>query len=127
MKKTEKGIQTFLGPQTTLEGKLVFEGTVRIDGHLTGSIESKDGVLIIGETAVVHAEMLVHSATVSGEVRGNIRATHRIELNPPARVFGDLSAPEVIITNVGVVFDGKCSTSPKQDAASKTIKLQQKG
>jgi cytoskeletal protein CcmA (bactofilin family) len=126
MKKTEKGIQTFLGPQTTLEGKLVFEGIVRLDGHLTGTVESKDGMVIVGEKAVIHADMLVRSATVSGEVRGNIRATDRIELNPPARVFGDLSAPEVIITSVGVVFDGKCSTLPKDDAASKTIKLEQK-
>ena len=122
MKKSEKGIQTFLGPQTTLEGKLVFEGTVRLDGHLTGTIESKEGAVIVGEKAVIHADILVHTATVSGEVRGNIRATDRIELHPPARVFGDISAPEVIIRDVGVVFDGKCSTSPKNGAASKTVK-----
>ncbi len=122
MKKSEKGIQTFLGPQTTLEGKLVFEGTVRLDGHLTGTVESKEGAVIVGEKAVIHADILVHTATVSGEVRGNIRATDRIELHPPARVFGDISAPEVIITDVGVIFDGMCSTSPKDDVASKTVK-----
>lgn len=121
MKKSEKGIQTFLGPQTTLEGKLVFEGTVRLDGHLTGTIESKEGMVIVGEKAVIHADILVHTATVSGEVRGNIRATDRIELHPPARVFGDLRSPVVII-DVGVTFDGKCTTTPKDDAASKTMK-----
>jgi len=117
MKKSEKGIQTFLGQQTTLEGKLVFEGTVRLDGHLTGTIESKEGTVIVGENAVIHADILVHTATVSGEVRGSIRATDRIELRPPARVYSDVCAPEIIITDVGVVFDGKCSTSPKEDAA----------
>jgi cytoskeletal protein CcmA (bactofilin family) len=122
MKKSEKGIQTFLGPQTTLEGKFVFEGIVRLDGHLTGTIESKEGAVIVGEEAVIHADILVHTVTVSGEVRGNIRATDRIELRPPARVFGDLCAPEVIITDVGVIFDGKCSTSPKDNTASKTVK-----
>ena len=122
MKKSEKRIQTFLGPQTTLEGKLVFEGIVRLDGHLKGTIESKEGAVIVGEKAVIHADILVHTATVSGEVRGNIRATNRIELRPPARVFGDVSAPEIIITDVGVVFDGKCSTSPKDDAPSTTVK-----
>ena len=121
MKKPEKGIQTFLGPQTTLEGKLVFEGSVRLDGHLTGSIESKDGLVIVGEKAVIHADIVSRSAAVSGEVRGNIRATDRIELHPPARVFGDLRAPVVII-DVGVVFDGKCTTTPKDNAADKTVK-----
>ena len=123
MKKTEKGIQTFLGPQTTLEGKLVFEGAVRLDGHFTGTVESKEGMVIVGEKAVIHADIFVHIATVSGEVRGNIRATDRIELHPPARVFGDLSAP-VVIVDVGVVFDGRCTTTPNEDAASKTIELQ---
>jgi len=123
MKKSEKGIQTFLGPQTTLEGKLVFKGTVRLDGHLMGAVESKEGVVIVGEKAVIHADILVNTATVSGEVRGDIRATDRIELHPPARVFGDLSAPVVII-DVGVVFDGKCTTTPKDYTASETTELQ---
>ena len=123
MKQSEKGIQTFLGSQTTLEGKLVFEGTVRLDGHLMGAVESKEGVVIVGENAVIHADILVNTATVSGEVRGDIRATNRIELHAPARVFGDLSAPVVII-DVGVVFDGKCTTTPKEDAASMTVELQ---
>jgi cytoskeletal protein CcmA (bactofilin family) len=125
MKKSKKGIQTFLGPETILEGKLAFEGTVRLDGHFTGSIESKDGVMVIGEKAVVHAEILVNTAVVWGEVSGNIRATDRIELHQPARVFGDLSSPVVII-DAGVVFDGNCSMEPKEpkdDAASKPIDL----
>ena len=120
MRKAEKGIQTFLGPQTTLEGKLVFEGSVRLDGHFTGSIETKDGLVIVGEKAVIHADIVARSTTVSGEVKGNIRATDRIELHPPARVFGDLRAPVVII-DVGVVFDGKCTTTPKEDATNNGV------
>ena len=122
MKNLEKGIQTLLGPQTTLEGKLLFEGTVRLDGHLTGIIEGKDGMVIVGEKAVIHADIFVNTATVSGEVKGNIKATNRIELHPPARVFGDLSAPVVII-DVGVVFDGKCTTTPRDDVDSTTVEL----
>jgi cytoskeletal protein CcmA (bactofilin family) len=55
-------------------------------------------------------------------VSGNIRATNRIELHQPARVFGDLSAPVVII-DAGVIFHGNCNMEPKDDAASKTINL----
>jgi len=122
MKRSKKGIQTFLGPETTLEGKLVFEGAVRLDGHFTGSIESQGGVMIVGEKAVIHADISVHTATVSGEVSGNIRATDRIELHPPARVFGDLSAPVVII-DAGVVFHGNCSMKPEGSTGTKTINL----
>lgn len=122
MKKAKSGIQTFLGPETTLEGKLTFEGTVRLDGHFTGTIESKEGVMIVGEKAVIHADILVHTATVSGEVRGNIRATNCIELHPPSRVFGDLHAP-VIVIDAGVVFHGNCTMKPNDEAPSKTIDL----
>jgi cytoskeletal protein CcmA (bactofilin family) len=122
MKRPGKGIQTFLGSETTLEGKLAFEGTVRLDGHFKGTIESKDGVMIVGDKAVIHADILVHTATVSGEVSGNIRATSRIELHPPARVFGDLSAPVVVI-DAGVVFDGNCTMKSDSDEAGRPIDL----
>ncbi len=122
MKKTSKGIQTFLGPETTLEGKLVFEGTVRLDGHFTGTVESKEGTMVVGEKAVIHADILVHTAVVCGEVSGNINATNRIELHSPARVFGDLCAPTVVI-DAGVVFHGNCSMKPQDSASGKTIDL----
>ena len=125
-----KGIQTFLGPETKLEGKLSFNGTVRLDGHLQGSIESKEGVIVVGEKAVVDADILVHTAIVYGEVSGNIRAAHRIELHQPARLFGDLSAPVVTI-DPGVIFHGNCSMETKTetkmefkaDATGKAINL----
>jgi cytoskeletal protein CcmA (bactofilin family) len=124
VKQQKKGIQTFLGPGTTLEGKLAFEGTVRLDGRFTGTIESKDGVMVVGERAVINAEIDVHTATVSGQVNGNIRATRCIELQPPARVFGDLQAPVVII-EAGVVFHGNCSMQAHEDTPKNTIHLAQ--
>ena len=122
MKKSKKEIQTFLGPETTLEGKLAFEGTVRLDGHFTGTVESQKGVMIVGEKAVIHADISVYTAMVSGEVSGNIQATNRIELHAPARVFGDLSSPVVVI-DAGVIFHGSCSMKPKDIAATKAINL----
>ena len=121
-KSTKKGIETFLGLETSLEGRLSFEGTVRIDGHFIGSIEGNEGVMVVGEKAVIDADILVHTAVVYGEVSGNIRATNRIELHQPARVFGDLSSPMVII-DAGVVFHGNCSMEPKDDTNSKTINV----
>jgi cytoskeletal protein CcmA (bactofilin family) len=116
-KKSEQGIQTFLGPQTTLEGTLTFTGTVRLDGHFSGNIESDGGTIIVGKEAVIDANIFVRTATVSGQVKGNINATERIELHPPARVYGDLNAPVVLIDE-GVVFDGKCSATAKNIVAS---------
>jgi cytoskeletal protein CcmA (bactofilin family) len=109
--KASLAIQTFLGPQTSLEGTLTFTGTVRLDGHFSGNIESDGGTMIVGDQAVIHADVTVRAATVSGEVTGNIRASDRIELHVPAKVYGDLHAPVVLIDE-GVIFDGKCSAAP---------------
>ena len=123
MKKLKKAIQTSIGREVTLEGKLIFERTVQLDGYFAGSVESKEGTIIVGETGVIHADILVHTAIVSGEVRGNIRATERIALYPPARVFGDLLAPVVGI-DAGVVFEGNCiMAKAADDSAIKTAKM----
>ncbi len=122
MKKSKKEIQTFLGPGTSLEGKLAFEGTVHLDGHFTGTIESKEGMMVVGEKAAIHADISVHTAVVFGEVSGNIHATNSIELHAPARVFGDLYAPTVVI-DAGVAFDGNCSMKSEDVTPGKTIEL----
>jgi cytoskeletal protein CcmA (bactofilin family) len=114
MKKTDKDIQ-MLGPQAVMEGSLVFEGTLFMNGHVKGTIESRAGSIVIGEDALIHADIFVRTATVNGEIKGTVHATERVELHPPARVYGDLTAPVVII-HEGVIFEGNCAIKPKDDA-----------
>ncbi|MBW2518548.1 MAG: polymer-forming cytoskeletal protein [Deltaproteobacteria bacterium] len=118
MKKTDKDIQ-MLGPQAVMEGSLVFEGTLFMNGHVKGTIESRAGSIVIGEDALIHADIFVRTATVNGEIKGTVRATERIELYPPARVYGDLTAPVVVI-HEGVIFEGNCAIKPKEDAVYQT-------
>ena len=121
MKKTDKDIQ-MLGPKAVLEGNLVFEGSLFMNGHAKGSIESRNGTIVVGEDAVLHADIFVRTATINGEIKGTIRATERIELQPPARVYGDLNAP-IIRIDVGVIFEGNCTIKPKEDAAFQTDQM----
>jgi len=109
-------INTLLGRGTSFEGKLTFEGTVRIDGKLTGEIFSDD-VLVIGEGAEVKAKIEVGTLIVEGMVEGNVRASRLIELHAPARVRGNLDTPQLLIEK-GVLFDGNCKmegAGPRKD------------
>ncbi len=99
-------INTLLGRGSEFEGKLTFEGTVRIDGTLRGEVFSDD-VLIVGEGARVEAEIDVGEIIVQGAVVGNIRAKRSIELLTPGRVKGDLTTPSLQIDK-GVIFEGRC-------------------
>jgi cytoskeletal protein CcmA (bactofilin family) len=121
MKKTDKDIQ-MLGPQAVLEGNLVFEGSLFMNGHAKGTIESRSGSIVVGEDAVIHADIFVRTATIKGEIKGAIRATERIELHLPARVYGDLDAPIVRI-DAGVIFEGNCMIKPRENSASPTEKM----
>ncbi len=71
-----------------------------------GEISSGD-TLIIGERAVVEADVRAGRVTVSGEVTGNLRATERVELKRTARVYGDVEAP-IVVVEEGVIFEGHC-------------------
>ncbi|MEZ4223909.1 MAG: polymer-forming cytoskeletal protein [Polyangiaceae bacterium] len=104
-------ITALLGHGTRFEGKLLFEGRVRIDGVFRGEIRSDD-VLIIGEGADVEAEIDVATVIIKGgSVKGNVRASSAIELYVPARVTGDLHAPEIFMDK-GVQFSGNCTMAP---------------
>jgi cytoskeletal protein CcmA (bactofilin family) len=122
MKKTDE-INAFLGKDTEFDGKLSFGGTVRIDGHFKGEINS-DGTIIVGETAVLEAEVRVSYVVISGEIRGNILASKRVEIHAPGKVFGNISAPTVVMDE-GVVFEGSCSmqevTTPEESKPSGLI------
>jgi cytoskeletal protein CcmA (bactofilin family) len=97
-------LNAILGKGSEFEGKLTFEGTVRIDGKFSGEISTSD-VLVIGEGARVQAEISAGSVVINGEVQGNVRAMNSIELHQPARVRGNLETPQLSIDK-GVIFEG---------------------
>ena len=100
-------ITALLGPGTQFEGKLSFEGRVRIDGTFKAEIKSDD-TLIIGEGADVHAEIDVATVIVrGGSVHGNIRAKQSLEIHAPGRLIGNIHSPSIFIER-GVEFQGSC-------------------
>ena len=98
-------VHTLLGKGSEFEGKLSFEGQVRIDGKYSGQISTKD-VLVIGEGARVNAEISAGTVIINGQVEGNIKATGMVELHPPARVKGSIETPALSMDK-GVVFEGQ--------------------
>jgi cytoskeletal protein CcmA (bactofilin family) len=98
-------ITTLLGRGAQFEGKLTFEGTVRIDGRFKGEVFSED-VLVIGDGAQVEASIDVGEVIIQGTVVGNIIAKRSIEIHAPGRVKGDLHTPALQIDK-GVIFEGR--------------------
>jgi cytoskeletal protein CcmA (bactofilin family) len=111
----------FLGPGSKITGTVKLDSTGRIEGEVEGEIHARD--LVIGESAIVKAQ--VHGATVvvHGTVTGDIRATSRLEIRRPAKVKGNISSP-VLVIEEGASFEGKCAMGdaaklPSSEPASK--------
>lgn len=86
------------------EGKLCFEGTVRIGGAFKGQIFTND-VLVVGEGARVEGEIEAGTVIISGEVVGDIVAKHRVEIHRPAIFRGNIVTPSLMVDE-GVIFEG---------------------
>ena len=100
-------ITALLGRGTRFEGKLFFEGRVRVDGVFKGEIKSDD-TLIIGDGAEVHAEIDVATVIIrGGVVHGNVRASTSIEIHAPGKLVGNINSPSLFIER-GVEFQGSC-------------------
>ena len=95
----------FLDKGTNVTGELEFAGTLRIDGNFHGSISTGD-ILMIGEHAMVHADIKAGEVEIHGQVFGNIEVKRRVEISPTGRVRGDIQAP-VLIMNPGAMLDGR--------------------
>lgn len=110
----ESSLQATLGKGSRIEGKLRFEGSVRIDGQVDGEIEAQDSV-IVGETAVINAQIKAGMIIVKGKIIGDVIASRRVELQSPGRLVGNITTPSLVI-HEGVVFEGHCSMGSGADS-----------
>ena len=108
-----------LGRGARFEGKLTFEGTVRIDATFIGSINTND-VLVVGEAARIDANITCGTIIVHGEVNGNISAKTAVEVRQGAKLRGDIDTAALVIEK-GAIFQGACrmDSRPKAPAAAK--------
>jgi len=102
--KQSDQVSGFLDKGTNVTGELEFTGTLRIDGNFQGSISTTDN-LIIGEHAVVHADIKVGEIEIHGQFFGSVQAKNHVEVFPSGRVRGDIHAP-VLSVSAGAVIDG---------------------
>ncbi len=110
-------VNALLGKGSSFEGKLVFEGTVHVNGEFKGEIRSDD-TLVVGEGAHVEGEIRVGTAIVTGEVVGTIQATEVVELRAPAKVKGTIVTPALVVER-GVLLDGITRMAERGDKNSK--------
>jgi cytoskeletal protein CcmA (bactofilin family) len=97
-------ISAFVGKGVEFKGTITYSGTVKIDGYLDGEIHT-DGVLLIGEEAVIQAKITAGTIVSKGKVTGDVFAKECIKLRTPAVMNGSVKTP-VLSMEDGVLFNG---------------------
>lgn len=109
-------VNAYLGKGSRVTGKLNFEGTVRVDGQVEGEINAQE-TLIVGEPAIINAQITGSCVIIKGRVTGDITARKRVEIRAPGKLFGNVTTPSLIIQE-GVIFEGHCSMGGAEAAKS---------
>jgi cytoskeletal protein CcmA (bactofilin family) len=94
-------IETVIGPNTNFRGRLVCDGSVRIDGICEEGVIETVGNIVVSPQAKVAAELIAENISVSGSVTGKIKATGRLEILSTGKVWGDADVGSFLLDEQG--------------------------
>ena len=106
--------KNILTSDVEIKGNLKFTGELTFEGKLEGEIQS-EGVLNLGDSAIVNGNINVQSVVVRGKINGNITAKDKIEIKAKAEMFGDVRSAKLVVEE-GVTFVGKTEVNPNKVA-----------
>jgi cytoskeletal protein CcmA (bactofilin family) len=112
-------INTVFGKDTQFFGDITFKKSLQIDGTFEGEISS-GGFLVIGEGAVVKANINAKAVIIKGTVYGNIEAREKLEIQSQGRVYGNIRTAKLKIAD-GVIFEGSCEMIKAYENISEKI------
>jgi cytoskeletal protein CcmA (bactofilin family) len=125
--KPQSTIESLIGTTTVIEGDVVFTGGLRIDGQVKGNVVASTGnpeansTLVVSESARIEGEIRAAHVVVNGAVDGPIYVTEFLELQPKARVHGDVHYKTLEI-HLGATIDGRLEHTGA-DAQRSNLKL----
>jgi cytoskeletal protein CcmA (bactofilin family) len=116
LRETNLSFREWLASPSDPLKEIAFEGTLRVDAYLAGTIHSDDGKLILNAGGTVDGDVFVRVAVINGTVRGDIHGTQLVELGSSARVIGNIQTGQLLI-QPGATFQGRCAFTSEPETA----------
>ncbi len=120
--KPQSRIDSLIGAGTRITGDIAFSGGLRVDGEVHGNVRAAGegpSTLVISEQARIEGEVSVSHVVVNGTVVGPIASSEFLELQPKARVTGDVEYNTIEI-HLGAIVQGRLV---HQGASAKSVEL----
>ena len=119
---SQEKFDTLIGRHTEIQGKLVIQDSVRIDGRVIGNIEASRDVpttVVIGATGEVQGDILANRVVIAGKVSGHIHAHDRVELHASSLIQGDIKYGSIAIEHGARVLGLLLQVDNNSDQASR--------
>ena len=106
-RKKQPPIRSLIGEGTVVLGELRFDAGLRVDGEVQGDVVATDpsSLLVISENARIMGKVMAGHVIINGQVHGPVVSTALLELQPKARIVGDV-AYEALEMHQGATIDG---------------------
>jgi cytoskeletal protein CcmA (bactofilin family) len=111
--ETEPAAINLISNGTEISGDIKSGGDIRIDGSLTGNLNTK-GKVVIGVTGRVNGEVICKNSEVSGCVEGKISVGQLLILKASSKILGDITTMKLSI-EPGAKFSGNCKMSDSEN------------
>lgn len=106
-RKKQPPIRSLIGEGTVVQGELHFSDGLRIDGEVRGDVLAEGpSLLVISEKARVQGKVIAGHVIINGHVQGPVQSTELLELQPKARIVGDVLY-EALEMHQGATIDGE--------------------
>ncbi len=102
---------------TSITGDLKTEGVIRLNGSLTGNLETSEK-LVIGQKGRVEGEVRCKNADIEGKVFGTIHVKELLSLKKTAEIEGDIVTKQLSV-EPGAIFTGTCKMSKNAEPQQK--------
>lgn len=99
-----EGTVSLVGPEMRIQGDVATGGSIRIDGRVDGAVDAGQSV-VIGQDGMVDGDLSASDAVIAGQVTGAVTTGNRAELQPTARVEGELRTQRLQLED-GAVLNG---------------------
>ena len=81
---------TLISAGTEIEGNLVFDGALLVEGKVRGNVLSEGGHLTLAESGRIDGDIKAPHMVINGTVHGNVFATEHVELAAQAEIIGNV-------------------------------------